>query len=1003
MLVLHVLLACLAPVLTSRLGRRAFWIFAIPPVLTFGYALWLTPQALSDTPPMQTLAWVPSIGLELAFRMDALAWLLCLIVGGVGALVLAYCSAYFSDDEPNLGRFAGCLLGFAGAMLGLVTSDDLLMLYLFWEATTVLSYLLIGHRPESRASRSAATEALVVTTFGGLAMLVGLIIIGENYGTYRLSEVIATAVAAPPVTDPVMVAAVALVLLGAMSKSALVPFHFWLPGAMAAPTPVSAYLHAAAMVKAGIYLVARFAPAYADVPLWKILVLVLGGSTMVLGAYRSLRQNDLKLLLAYGTVSQLGFLVILVGAGTGAAALAGVAMVLAHALYKACLFLVVGAIDHATGTRDLRELSGLGRSARGLAIAGVVGAASMAGLPPLLGFVGKEAAYGAFTDFDEPWDVWVLAVLVIGSILTFAYSVRFVWGAFRTQPDREPTPVHAPGPVLTGVPLTLAALSLLAGPLAPFFEPGLRGWADTAGESVASSELTLWHGFNLALWLTLLTWACGIGLALIRTRVEELQADVNERLWHRLSAEGAYRKVMLHLDRGSLEVTAALQRGSLPLSLTLIFMVFLAFPGGFVLLSTDWSAALAGMRLSDGIPQVITAAIMAVCAIWAVRARRRMRAVFLVGATGYGCALLFLIFGSPDLALTQVLVETLSIIVFVLVLRRFPSRFTADRPRWDRMTRAGFGLAVGAVAAALALAMPHARSFPAASVGMGPEAVEYGGGQNIVNIILVDIRAWDTMGELSVVLAAATGIASLVFLHEDRFAMVRRRLADSRARRRESTRRGVSYGRWLAEDNRIRPEQRSVMFEVVARLTFHVVMLWSVFLLFAGHNDPGGGFAAGIVAGLALTLRYLAGGREELRAAIPVLPGLLLGIGLFLSAGNGLASMIAGGDVLQTWIYDIPMPLIGELHIVTSLVFDVGVYLVVIGLVLDILRSLGGAIDQQIDDARAPRAARLARATSGGAGTPTSGPASDGLPPAQNGGRDPEQHHEQRQGPGEGR
>ncbi len=946
LLVVHGVLAVLAPLLVRVMHRHAFWVLALPPAATFLWALSRSSAALSDAPPVERLAWVPSIGLELAFRLDALSWLLCLVVGGVGALVLVYCSAYFVDDEPGLGRFAGCLLGFAGAMLGLVTSDDLLVLYLFWEATTVLSYLLIGHRPESGASRSAATQALVVTTFGGLAMLVGLIIVGERAGTYRLSEVIAAISAAPPTSaDPAALAAVALILLGALTKSALVPFHFWLPGAMAAPTPVSAYLHAAAMVKAGVYLVARFAPAYAEVPLWRVLVLVLGGATMLLGAYRSLRQYDLKQLLAFGTVSQLGFLVVLVGTGTSEAALAGVVMLVAHALYKSCLFLVVGTIDHSIGTRDLRELSGLGRSMPWLAVAGALGAASMAGLPPLLGFVGKETAYAAYADADRDWAPWVLGVLVLGSILTFAYSARFVWGAFRGA-GPTPSSVHAPGPVLVGVPLLLGVGGLVAGPLAPLLAPPLRVYADTVGSLPASGSLTLWHGFTLALGLTLLTWAAGGALVVAHTRLEAFQQRAG-RIWGEASAAELYRHVMLGLDRGSLLVTAGLQRGSLPLSLALILTVFIALPGGAVLLRTDFSAL--SVRGSDGLGQVLTALVMTVAAVMAVRARRRMRAVFLVGVTGYGCALLFLLFGAPDIALTQVLVETVSILIFVLVLRRLPGLFTDERPRHDRWVRACFGVAVGIVAAALALVLPNARTALPASTGLGKEAVEYGGGHNVVNIILVDVRAWDTMGELSVVLAAATGIASLIFLSEDRFQVVRDRIADARSRRRDATRLGRGRGRWLSEDSGYDPAQRSVMFEVVTRLVFHAVVLWSIFLLLAGHNDPGGGFAAGLVAGLALALRYLAGGREELRAALPVLPGWLLGIGLFLSAGNGLASMIAGGDVLQTWVFDVPMPLIGELHIVTSLVFDIGVYLVVVGLMLDILRSLGAGIDVQVD------------------------------------------------------
>lgn len=947
LLVVHAVLAIAAPALVRAWHRRAFWILALPPAATFVWALSNTRAALSGDPPLEHVTWVPSIGLELAFRLDPLSWLLCLVVGGVGALVLAYCSAYFVADEPGLGRFAGCLLGFAGAMLGLVTSDDLLVLYLFWEATTVLSYLLIGHRPESGSSRTAATQALVVTTFGGLAMLVGLIIVGERAGTYRLSEVIAALTAHPPTSaDPAALAAVALILLGALTKSALVPFHFWLPGAMAAPTPVSAYLHAAAMVKAGIYLVARFAPAYAEVPLWRVLVLVLGGTTMVLGAYRSLRQHDLKQLLAYGTVSQLGFLTILVGSGTSDAALAGVAMLLAHALYKSCLFLVVGTIDHTVGTRDLRELSGIARQAPWLAVAGCLGAASMAGLPPLLGFVGKEAAYAAYADAEQGWAPWVLAVLVLGSVLTFAYTARFVWGAFADVPGREPQPMHAPGPVLQGVPLLLGTLGLVAGPLAPALEPALRAYADGVGPQPATGHLTLWHGFTLALGLTLLTWLAGGLLAAQRTRVE-LAQERAATIWGTASADATYRHVMLGLDRGSLFVTAAMQRGSLPLSLALILTVFIALPGGSVLLGTDWSSLT--WRFSDGLGQVLTALVMVFAAIMAVRARRRMRAVFLVGVTGYGCAVLFLIFGAPDIALTQILVETVSILLFVLVLRRLPDRFPDERPRGDRVLRACFGIAVGVVAAALALVLPNARTAAPASTGLGPAAVEYGGGHNIVNIILVDVRAWDTMGELSVVLAAATGIASLIFLEENRFQVVRDRIADARSRRRAATRLGQARGRWLSEDAHFDERQRSVMFEVVTRLVFHTVLLWSVFLLVSGHNDPGGGFAAGLMGGLALALRYLAGGREELRAAIPVLPGWLLGIGLFLSAGNGLASMIAGGDVLQTWIFDIPVPLIGTLHIVTSLVFDIGVYLVVVGLMLDILRSLGAGIDAQVE------------------------------------------------------
>ena len=342
LLVAHLVAALCAPVLVSWLGRRAFLVLALAPASAAVWALSLTADVLAGEGPVEIVDWVPALGMQLAFRLDTLSWLMVLLVGGVGTLVLIYSSAYFSQAAGGLGRFAGVLVAFAGAMLGLVVADDMLLLYVFWELTTVTSYLLIGHYVDRKASRRAAMQAIIVTTAGGLAMLIGIILLGDAAGTYRLSEVVAD-----PPDGPLVAVAVALLLVGA----ALVPWHFWLPSAMAAPTPVSAYLHAAAMVKAGVYLVARFAPAYAELPVWRWIVIPLGGATLVLGGYRALRQNDLKLVLAFGTVSQLGLLILLVGLGSQATALAGLAMLGAHAMFKASLFLTVGVVDAATGMR----------------------------------------------------------------------------------------------------------------------------------------------------------------------------------------------------------------------------------------------------------------------------------------------------------------------------------------------------------------------------------------------------------------------------------------------------------------------------------------------------------------------------------------------------------------------------------------------------------------------------------------------------------------------------
>lgn len=443
LLLVHFLAAAVAPVLVGVLGRRAFLLLAVVPAAAFGWALTWTARIADGGMATEAIAWVPALNLELAFALGPLQWVMVLVVTGVGALVLVYCAWYFATDEPGLPAFAGTFVAFAGAMLGLVVADDLLVLYVFWELTTVFSYLLIGHDPTKRASRAAGMQALLVTTFGGLAMLVGILLIGVEAGTFRISEVLAD-----PPTGPAITTAVVLLLLGAVSKSALFPFHFWLPGAMAAPTPVSAYLHAAAMVKAGVYLVALAAPAFAGVPGWHGLLLSLGVFTMLLGGWRSLRQQDIKLLLAYGTVSQLGFLLVVVSVGTRAAALAGLAMLVAHALFKATLFLVVGIVDHQTGTRDLRQLSGVGRAAPVLAATAVLAGASMAGLPPLVGFVAKESVYGALIGVAQDGDStsigrlagWaVLIGVVLGSALTAAYTARFLWAR---SPPRPPSRVR---------------------------------------------------------------------------------------------------------------------------------------------------------------------------------------------------------------------------------------------------------------------------------------------------------------------------------------------------------------------------------------------------------------------------------------------------------------------------------------------------------------------------------------------------------------------------------
>ena len=938
----HFAVGAFAPLFARRWGRDTFLVLAALPLVAFGYALAQTRATADGEVVTSVVSWVPELGLDLAFAMGSLQWVLALIVAGVGVVVLAYCRWYFAADEPGLGSFAGCFVAFSGAMLGLVLADNLVLLYVFWELTTVFSYLLIGHDPAKRASRAAGMQALIVTTFGGLAMLVGVLLIGLEAGTFRITEILADVPTGTPVT-----VAVLLLVVGALSKSALFPFHFWLPGAMAAPTPVSAYLHAAAMVKAGVYLVALLAPAFAGVPGWRAVLLGLGAWTLLLGGWRALRQHDIKLLLAYGTVSQLGLLMLVLSVGTQEAALAGVALLIAHALFKATLFLVVGVVDRATGTRDMRELSGVGRSMPVLRLAAFAAGASMAGIPPLAGFVAKETVYDALFAVADTGDGtgvgpvygWaVLVAVVLGSALTVAYTARFLWGAFAAKPGRPDTVVRAPAAGMVAGPVLLAALSLAVGFAGAAETTALLPYVDqfTAGDH---AELKLWHGFGPALALSALSWVIGLALFARRAPVSAIQSA----LAGGLSTERGYARTMRLIDRTAVELTGRTQRGSLAIYLSVILSVVVVVPGSVLLLRTGWPDNLV---LWDNPVQPAVGVIAAIAAVLTARSRRRLRAVIMVGVTGYCTATLFLLQSAPDLALTQVLVETVTLVAFVLVLRRLPQYFT-DRPLTrGRYWRMAIGALVAVAVAGFMITATGARSYAPDSTGFGPAAVEHGG-KDIVNITLVDIRAWDTMGEISVLVAAATGVASLIFIRTRRSGI--RRVEDieqTPARAAEPEPGGGPE--WLAGGRTLAPERRSIIFEVMTRLVFHPIVVLSLFLLFSGHNNPGGGLAAGLVAGLALTVRYLAGGRYELDEAAPIDAGVLMGAGLVVATGAGLASLLAGGSVLESAIYDLPVPLVGELHIVTSIFFDIGVYLVVVGLMLDLLRSLGSGIDRHI-------------------------------------------------------
>jgi len=914
-----------------------------------------------NAPPSVVIPWIPDLRVELAFRMDALSADLSILILGVGSLVLFYCARYFRPEDPKMGAFGAQLLAFAAAMFGLVTADDLILLFIFWELTTILSYLLIGYAAHRLSARRAALQALIVTTFGGLAMLVGMIMLGSVAGTYRISEIMAMApelVASGVIVD----VAIVLMLIGAVSKSALLPFHFWLPAAMAAPTPVSAYLHAAAMVKAGIYLVARLAPGFSETAYWSAVISVLGLATLLLGGWRALRQHDLKLMLAYGTVSQLGFLTLVVGLGNREAAVAGIGLLLAHGFFKATLFLVVGIIDHQSGTRDIRKLSGVGRSAPVLAVVAAVGAASMAGLPPLLGFVAKESVYETYIHFAEQENNitgWILLIgVVAGAVLTFAYSARFLWGGFATKPSSSPTAFKSvPWPFLAP-PALLAAATVVFGLWPRPLDAVITPYADLYPADGEATHLALWHGFTLALGLTAVTIAVGLLLFWQRTRVERFQTLTASPL----DAERSYRGLIGVLDDAAVWVTGRTQRGSLTFYLFVILSMAIISPLAAVLFR---GAPMPDeFHWFDSPIQAVIGVAVVIGSLGAARANKRFLAVLMVSVSGYGIALIFALQGAPDLALTQMLVETIVLVAFVLALRSLPARLWKREPSGQRILRALLGISFGAAMVVFAMSAMASRVAEPISLAYPELAYEGGGGLNIVNVTLVDIRAWDTFGEISVLTMAATGVASLIFIRgrgdkrrraddvatgsvdrgREHFASSEREAATLALARKFSS---VAREAWLVAGRTLAPERRSIIFEVITRLLFHSVIIFSVYLLLAGHNAPGGGFAGGLMAGLALTIRYLAGGRFELAEATPVSAGMLLGGGLGLAALSAAAPLFFGGEILQTAILSFTWPVFGDVKFVTSTIFDIGVYLVVVGLVLDVLRSLGSEIDER--------------------------------------------------------
>ncbi len=997
------------PLLYRWLGNNTFFALALVPAAALVYVLTKTPQIMAGQPWTETIPWIPALNLELTFHMDVLSWVMSLLVLGVGSLVLFYCAPYFKHSTEGVAGFSANLFSFCAAMFGLITSDDFIVMFIFWEITTILSYLLIGYTRHRLSARRSAIQALTVTTAGGLAMFIGLVMLGQGLGTYSLTELAER--------GPEFVAAVqsgdaflsytqlsvelVLVVCGAASKSALCPVHFWLPGAMAAPTPVSAYLHAAAMVKAGIYLLIRLAPGFAEVPAWHYSLLGLGAFTMIFGGWVALRQTDLKLILAYGTVSQLGFLSLIISGGTVDALYAAMAMMLAHSLFKAALFLTVGIIDHQAGTRDIRKISGIYRRAPKLFVVGLISAASMAGLPPLAGFVAKEAV------LENGWDavlhpgangvssaaVITLAAFILGSILTFAYSARFVWGAFASKPVQymheirdlkfcEPeyeksvaeltkdgkspdTLFHPVGAVFLASPLVLTVLTVAYG----LYPEPVHQWVTAHLKQYGEYHLhlALWHGINPALLTSVAIVTLGAAMFWARTSFENFQNALPQGP----SASTVYRDIMDWVDRLAVWVTGQTQRGSLGFYLGVILVTAVTVPTAVLF----WAETppLANIHIASGVAQWAVAIVMMIASLVVLWARKRFLAILMVSVTGYGMVALFILRSAPDLAITQLLVETIALVAFVLAMRVLPRNIGTQKRKnkkegMHQAVRIAIAAGFGVLMMALAMFSFSSRALDPISLSLPRMAYEIGHGTNIVNVILVDTRGWDTFGEISVLALAATGVASLLFI-EGRSDRASSKMLDTQiirtiqkgfAERTNLTPLQQVAGQFSKRDGdpfivagrTLPPESRSILLEVMTRLLFHALIMVSFYMLIAGHNLPGGGFAGGLLVGLGFGIRYLAGGGGELRAATPISPGAFLGSGLGIASLYAFFPIFLGDPAFTSYTLEWDMIIFGHVKFVTATIFDIGVYLLVIGLVLDVLRSFGEKIDHRLDEVK---------------------------------------------------
>lgn len=870
----------------------------------------------------QSWSWLPQLGIDFSFRLDALGLLFALLISGIGTLIYIY--AYFYLGPKNsLNKLYLLLMLFMAAMLGISLSNNLILLLVFWELTSISSFLLVGYWNNYDAAQRGSRMALTITGMGGLAMLGGFILLGQITGTYEIDQILT--MTAQIQSHALFVPTLLLILLGAFTKSAQFPFHFWLPNAMAAPTPVSAYLHSATMVKAGIFLVARLLPIFAGAALFHNLVTFIGLFTLCMAAFFAIFKEDLKGLLAYSTISHLGLIMCLLGIGSPLAVAAAIFHIINHATFKAALFMIAGIIDHESGTRDLRKLSGLWQLLPYTATLTMVTAASMAGVPLTNGFLSKEMFFTELlSNLSGPVLICSAIVATLAGIFAVAYSVRLVHGVFFDGPLGKQVPnkdAHEPPFGMRAPATLLAILCILVGLFPALLVENIVNSTARASTQVMDFEgvhLALWHGFNMPLLMSLIASIGGLIFYFSLAKGGKIREIDLDPYLGRLQGRVAFDLFLKSLLLNSRKFKRWTENGKLQ-SYILWIVVFSIAIVSLPFLGQGLTTGTRELTHAPALAIVLWLLLFSSCWMMLWFHHERIKAVLISGAIGLVVTMVFVCFSAPDLALTQITVDVVTTVLLLMSLSLLPQLTPYESSvsrRWrDALIAIGGGLGIAWITWLILT-----RDHNSISWFFMQQSIPLGGGTNVVNVILVDFRGFDTFGEITVLGIAGIGALCLM---------------DGMRTHGTTMTKGLSY--------RFNPSP--LMLRITASWILPIALVVSLYIFLRGHNLPGGGFIAGLITALALIIQYMALGQDHAEQLLKAKSGRLyeiwIGTGLVIAGLTGLGAWFWGRPFLTSAHFYVSPPILGEMHLATAALFDVGVYITVVGATMLLISVLG--------------------------------------------------------------